>query len=220
MLHCVGMDVVDLPNLFEETARRACLMVPRLAHVDPAKILVLAHRLPHRRLGQTVGFRAQRRLVRAVGSDALYAMSFSARLVALGSVREHDALDTVMHELWHVAEACDGTIRPMRHGVTFDAIVRTMRRAYLRAGGEPLPELAHDVRVRVRQMGLRADASGAFDVRERITALGKLVPVTIEYVCPFGHVVVRSRRLARPSSCASCSKRFDPRFLLQPLAAN
>lgn len=208
------MEAVHLPNIFETVIRQACAVVPQLAHVDPARILVLAHRLPPTRLGQTIGFRQQRRAVRAEGSDALYAIGFSARLVARGA-GEHDALDTVMHELWHVAPACDGTIRPMRHGVTFDAIVRTMRRAYVKKGGEPLPTLTHDARVLIRHMDRRARLGAELGVHERVTTLARLVPTMVEYACPFGHVTARHRRLSRPSSCAQCCSKFDARFLLK-----
>ncbi len=221
-------DAVHLPNLFETVIRQACAVVPQLAHVDPSKILVLAHKLPPTRLGQTIGFRQQRRTVRAEGYDALYAIGFSARLVAEGTpgiggkypVSNELALDTVMHELWHVAEACDGTIRPMRHGATFDAIVRTMRRAYLKKGGEPLPVLAHDARVLVRQMERRARFGMGLAVRERTTTLARLIPTMVEYACPNGHVTARHRRLSRKSSCAQCSPRFDARYLLRPMATN
>lgn len=223
------MEAVHLPNLFETAIRQACAVVPQLAHVDPARILVLAHKLPPTRLGQTIGFRQQRRAVRAEGSDALYAIGFSAGLLsvtpAAGSGdpaydREFLALDTVMHELWHVAPACDGTIRPMRHGATFDAIVRTMRRAYLKKGGEPLPVLSHDARVLMRQMDRRARFGEALRVRERVTTLARLVPTMVEYMCPFGHVTARHRRLSRASSCAQCCSRFDARYLLRPVATN
>lgn len=213
------MEAVHLPNLFEVAIRQACLVVPQLAHVDPSKILVLAHKLPPTRLGQTIGFRQQRRAVRAEGYDALYAIGFSARLLARG-VGEHDALDTVMHELWHVAQECDGTIRPMRHGATFDAIVRTMRRAFLKKGGEPLPALSHDARVLIRQMERRARFGAGLRVYERTTTLGRLVPAVIEYVCPNGHVTARHRRLSRASSCAQCCGVFDARYLLRPVGAN
>lgn len=208
------MPVYSLSEIFEDAVRRACGLVPQLSHVDPSRVIVLAHRLPPTRLGQTIGFRHGRRPLRAEGTDALYAVSFSARLLAAqGGTREHDALDTVMHELWHLAEACDGTIRPMRHGRTFDAIVRTMRRAYLRAGGEPLPTLSRDARVVARYLGRRE--GDAFPIRERVTTLARLVPATREYVCPFGHVVVRHRAIGKPSSCARCSPVFDRRYLLR-----
>lgn len=216
------MEAIHLSSVFESAVRRACEIVPRLAHVDPKTILVFAHKLPPTRLGQTIGFRQQRRELRVKGSDALYAIAFSAQLVAEGTpgirgkypVLNELALDTVMHELWHVAEACDGTIRPMRHGATFNAIVRTMRRAYLKNGGEPLPSFAHDARVLIRQMDRRPRFGDELGVSERTTTLGRLVPSTIEYVCPNGHMTSRHRRIIRDSSCAQCATRFDRRFLL------
>lgn len=226
------MDAVHLPNVFETAIRRACAVVPQFAHVDPARILVLAYKLPPTRLGQTIGFRQQRRAVRAQGYDALYAIGFSASLVAAGSGSPHEvlakwgdsahgkefvALDTVLHELWHVAPACDGTIRPMRHGKTFDAIVRTLRRTYLKNGGEPLPVLAQDARVLIRRMDRRARLGAQLGVHERVTTLARLVPTVIEYACPFGHVTARHRRLSRPSSCAQCCPKFDTRYLLCPV---
>jgi hypothetical protein len=217
------METIHLADIFETAVRRACAIVPRLSHVDPSRILVLAHRLPPSRLGQTIGLRHQRRPLRVEGRGALYAMGFSAGLVAatampgIGESRaasDELALDTVMHELWHVAEACDGTIRPMRHGKTFDAVVRSLRRDYLRAGGEPLRVVDLDARVSVRQLGRRV--GDAFPVRERVAVLARLVPPRLEYACPFGHVVVRFRKLSRPSSCAVCSRTFNPAFLLVP----
>ena len=146
------------------------------------------------------------------GREVLYVMTFSAGLLAEGTGRPHDPLDTVMHELWHVHPACDGTIRPMRHGATFDAIVRTLRRQYLRNGGEALPALPQETRVRLRHFKNRRRLDA---LCERTVLLAKLVPRAVTYVCPAGHVVVRGRRLARPSSCSVCSPRFDPRNLLK-----
>lgn len=209
------MDVVHLPTIFENVIARACQALLELSHVDVSKIFVLVHRLPPTRLGQTIGLRQQQRTLAVEGHDVLYAVSFNTRLLIPAAAREHDALDTVMHELWHVAEACDGTIRPMRHGKTFDAIVRTMRRKYLRAGGEPLPVLDHETRVCMRQFARRARESILFEPYERVTTLSRLVPPTFIYTCPADHITIRHRRLSRPSSCAQCSPRFDMRFLLK-----
>ncbi|NBS41549.1 hypothetical protein EBS80_02720 [bacterium] len=209
------MEAVHAPNLFETAIRRACALVPDLAHVDPSRILVLAHKLPPTRLGETIGLRENLRSVIG-GRDVFYVMRFHARLLCEGSSGPHDPLDTVMHELWHVGLACDGSIRPMRHGSTFDAIVRTLRRHYLKNGGEPLPQFAGDTRVRVRHFATRRLPRGWDEdsLCERTTRLSNLVPSLVRYACPFGHVVIRNRKLSRPSSCATCAKTFDLRYLL------
>lgn len=242
------MDAAHLPNLFASAVERACRTVPALAHVDASRIAVLAYKLPATWLGETIGLREAKRTrvfdpvfsrMTVDGREILYVVSLSARLLARGSVREHDALDTVMHELWHIAPECDGTIRPMRHGAAFNAQVRALRAAYLANGGEPLPTLDHDARVRVRHFDSRLRPGVLYvrrgapvparierwkpvwderDVRERTTSLFRLLPKMLRYVCPAGHVMTRHRKLARPSSCATCSPRFDKRFLLRPLA--
>ncbi len=211
------MDAVHAPNLFETAIRRACALVPDLAHVDPNRILVLSHKLAPTRLGETIGLRESQRAAIG-GRDVFYVMRFHARLLCDGSAGPHDPLDTVMHELWHVGEACDGSIRPMRHGSTFDAIVRTLRRQYLKNGGEPLPQLSPSARVRIRHFASHRLVRGWNEshLRERTTTLSKLIPSVVRYACPLGHVVIRHRRLTRPSSCSVCSKTFDRRFLLSP----
>lgn len=213
------MECVNVPRLFEDAVRRACALVPELSHVDPSRILVLAHKLPPTRLGETIGLHESQRAV-VGGRETYYVMRFHARLLCDGSAGPHDPLDTVMHELWHVGLACDGSIRPMRHGSTFDAIVRTLRREYLKNGGEPLPRLSPETRVRIRHFATRRLPRGWNEshLRERTARLSSLVPSVVRYACPSGHVVVRNRRLSRPSSCATCAKTFDPRFLLRPVA--
>lgn len=202
------MPAHHLPMLFETVVARACRIVPELSHVDPARLFVCVRKLPPTRLGQTVGLRYAGLSVD--GREVLYVVTFSARLLS-SAFADRMALETVMHELWHVAEACDGTIRPARHGKRFDATVRTLCDAYLQNGGPSLPPIGREERVRVRRLRGRT-------VLERTTTLAKLIPATKRYACPAGHVVVRNRRLSRPSSCATCSPTFDRRFLLSPVS--
>jgi len=57
-------------------------------------------------------------------------------LLRLPRMLEHDPLETLLHELFHVGENFDGRLRPLRHGRLFDAQVGGLRRRWLR-GGEP-----------------------------------------------------------------------------------
>lgn len=55
---------------------------------------------------------------------------------------EHDPLETLMHELWHIGEGFDGQLRPMRHGRRFDWHVTRLMREWRARGDRRLVELA------------------------------------------------------------------------------
>ena len=217
------MDAHHLPNIFSSIVATACRVVPDLAHVDPSTILVCVRKLPPTRLGETLGLRqASRRQRRAVafpamvvdGREILYVITFNVSLVST-ITPPRQALETVMHELWHLAEECDGTIRPVRHGKGFDASVAVLHDAYVSVGGRPVPTFEAHARVRLRHLAGRSRRRTDVPLRERTAILSKLLPTTIAYTCPRGHEAIRHRRLSKPSSCAICSPTFDPRYLLK-----
>lgn len=244
------MDAHHLPNIFSSIVATACRVVPDLAHVDPSRVLVCVRNLPPTRLGETLGLRQakERRghdpvfsTMTVGGREILYVVTFNVSLVSTAAPARQ-ALETVMHELWHIAEECDGTIRPARHGKGFNATVAELHDAYLAVGGRPIPTFDAHARVRLRHLrgkgrpgvlsirrglSIAATVPKAWkrawteeDVRERTTTLSKLLPPSFSYVCPLGHEVVRFRKLLKASSCAMCSKTFDRRFLLSPKKEN
>ncbi len=237
-------DPHHLPNIFSSIVSTACRVVPALSHVDPSKILVCVRKLPPTRLGETLGLREAKERrghdpifskMTVGGREILYVITFNVSLVS-AAAPARQALETVMHELWHIAEECDGTIRPARHGKAFNATVAALHDAYQSVGGRPVPTFEPHTRVRLRHLrgkgrpgilSVRRDRSLAAavpkawkqtwtedDVRERTTTLSRLLPMTFLYVCPLGHEIVRFRKLSKASSCAVCSPTFDRRFLL------
>lgn len=241
------MDAHHLPNIFASVVATACRVVPRLSHVDPSRILVCVRKLPPTRLGETLGLRQAKvrrghdplfSTMTVGGREILYVITFNVSLVST-EAPARQALETVMHELWHLAEECDGTIRPARHGKGFDASVAALHDDYMSVGGRPIPTLDDHARVRLRHLrgkgrpgvlsvrrGFSAMVPKAWkqswsddDVRERTAVLSKLLPASFRYVCPFAHETVRHRKITRPSSCAICSPTFDPRALLKEKTA-
>lgn len=240
------MDAHHLPNIFSSIVATVCRVVPDLAHVDPSKVLVCVRKLPPTRLGETLGLRQAKArrghdpvfsTMTVGGREILYVITFNVSLVST-TAPARQALETVMHELWHIAAECDGTIRPARHGKGFNATVAELHDVYLSVGGRPVPAFEPHARVRLRHLrgkgrpgvlsvrrGLSTFATvpkawkqawTEDDVRERTAVLSKLLPPSFSYVCPLGHEVVRFRKLSKASSCAACSKTFDRRFLLSP----
>lgn len=242
---------VELATHFESVISQAPELLPELAHIVPSRILVLVHKMAAARQGQTMGLRQARggRVYEAVfpevrheGREVLYLVSFNPRICVADAAVPCDPLETVMHELWHIAPACDGTIRRAKHGKKFNAIVKRLAQTFRERGGRDLPTLTPDATVALRNWKTREEPSIAYvrrfprvsleralararwqrawseaDLRERITALQRLVPRTYRYVCPMGHVLECHVRFRKVRSCATCSKRFDPRFLLRPV---
>lgn len=244
--------ISHLPTVFETTIKRATSLLPELSHVEPSRILVLVHRMAVSRQGQTMGLRQARGgrayepvypQVTVGGREVRYVMAFNPRICIPGILHSYDPIETVIHELWHLSPACDGTIRRMRHGKTFNGIVRELATAYRERGGEELPKLCADDTVCLRQWRARKVPSTAYvrripgvnvtkalhrmnwkeewtgqDLIERERRLGELLPVTHRYVCPNGHEIETHVRFVKPRSCASCAPTFDRRFLYRPIA--
>lgn len=55
---------------------------------------------------------------------------------------DHDPLETLVHELFHIGEMFDGRLRPMRHGRMFDWKVRRLMQAWMGRGDPRLVALA------------------------------------------------------------------------------
>lgn len=140
--------VINLPHAFEQVIREAAKL-PELSHIIPKQILVLVHRLPPRRQGQTTGLCQVRRTrvfdpvfprVQMEGRHIRYVISLNPR-ICVSSEPACDPLSTVIHELWHIAPESDGTIRRMRHGRAFHDAVLGLVKAYREQGRKELPRL-------------------------------------------------------------------------------
>lgn len=143
--------MVRLPDLFEETIRAAARL-RGLRHVDPAAVLVMVHPLKADRLAMTEGFRHARvgpsswpvfPVVTYRGVEKLYAVSFQPWLLCRDVERNDDPLSTVLHELWHIAPACDGTLRRAKHGPRFNQTVESLRRTFIDRFGDPFVAHLH-----------------------------------------------------------------------------
>ncbi len=212
------MDALHLPKLFETIIAHACQIVPELSHIDPKRVFVGVRKLAPRRLGQTVGllhvkkrglFCPAPKTIIVNEREIFYIVTLSARLVS----HKHasvDALETVMHELWHIGPQCDGKIRVARHGKKFNETVRGLCNTYLNSGGTNICSIDHNAHVHIRHLR-------GHTLHERTTTLARLLPTIHTYTCPNGHLVTRPRRISRKSSCATCSKKFHPDFLLRPV---
>lgn len=71
------------------------------------------------------------------GRPALYMIELH-----LPRLFEADPLETIVHELFHISEAFDGSLRSMRHGKAFDWNVQRLMREWRKHGDAELYELA------------------------------------------------------------------------------
>lgn len=140
-------------------------VVPRLRHVDPRRLAVVAAprvsashygslaqcyalRQPERTDFSFWYDRATRRVVRATpwirhenvrvtlhGVDMLYIVQ-----LRLPRFLAHDAIETLVHELVHIGADFDGRLHPLRHGRRFDGIVGACAEVWRREGEPRLVE--------------------------------------------------------------------------------
>jgi predicted metallopeptidase len=71
------------------------------------------------------------------GTDCRYLI-----LLRLPRLLEHNPLETIIHELFHIGEGFDGALRPLRHGKLFDWNVRRLMREFLNRADSDIAELS------------------------------------------------------------------------------
>ncbi len=237
--------IISLADVFSEVIERAALVVDRLKYVQPERILVLTQKMSLRQYGHTAGLRHARqgRVYTPVfpevthhGRDIRYLITFNPYLLHETYRKKECALEVVMHELWHVADACDGRLRSARHGKSFDRTVKAMVKEYLDAGGVDLPVLSGVQKVRVQEWRGREKPSILFvpkgiigtvmssrveqkrwdekHVKIRTVEFQHACKQVYVYSCPNGHQTETAIIFKKPRSCARCSVHFDQRFLL------
>lgn len=79
-------------------------------------------------------------------------------LLRLPRLLEHNPLETIVHELYHIGEPFDGQLRPLRHGRLFDWNVQRLMREWLARTDPRLAELSQlqHGELRARHPGLLA----------------------------------------------------------------
>lgn len=159
--------MINYTDLAERLVADIAARVPDFAHVDPARVAVVA---APRHAGGAWGNLACCASLRDRGEPTFSAwvrrgtrtivevstwhvvappkVVFEDRprryliVVRLPRHLEHDPLETLVHEMFHVGERFDGALRPVRHGKTFDLAVRRLMRDWLRRADPELAELA------------------------------------------------------------------------------
>jgi predicted metallopeptidase len=139
--------------------RDAAARLPELAHVDAARVLVVAgeaRRASRATIRPVLADRAgpHRARIQIRDRDILYVITLRPLWFLDSTPKER--IETILHELWHVSTRFDGRLhRGRRHGTlprsTFDRRVRRLRDAYL-AGAPPdlLGPFAHHGLARAR----------------------------------------------------------------------
>jgi hypothetical protein len=100
-------------------------------------------------------------------------------LLRLPRLLEHNPLETIIHELYHVGERFDGGLRPLRHGRVFDWNVQRLMRRWLERAEAPLAELAQ---MRLEELRARA---GALLARRLPLGFQPMLTLPAEPPCPY-----------------------------------
>ncbi|MBI1784480.1 hypothetical protein HYR69_04990 [Candidatus Sumerlaeota bacterium] len=146
-------------DLAAEIIRDAARILPQFSHLDPARIAVAATTRWAGGLGgglaHCAGLRGPsdplfsiwvRRRTRTIIQVSPWYRRLSAEIRAeetrchylislhLPRLLHHNPLETLIHELFHIGESFDGSLRKMRHGKNFDRrVLRLMEEYLLRA---------------------------------------------------------------------------------------
>lgn len=168
--------MLDYTELWDHLVADIAAKVPAFAHLDPQRIAVAA---APRWAGSTWGNLAccislrqkreplfsvwVRRRTRTIIQVSPWFIPQPPEIVFNGVKRrylillrlpralEHNPLETLIHELYHIDEKFDGSLRPVRHGREYDWRVRTLMREWLRHADPALSELAQLKANRVRE---------------------------------------------------------------------
>lgn len=237
----------DAPATIERMIKDAVQFVPRLQHIRPDQVLVFIKKggvrthgklTPLRHAYDGTKFRPVFPIFRYQHREIIYLLQLNAGLLVENHGLRGELLETLMHELWHIAPAFDGKARRMPHGRVFNANVNDCVQEYrLKQGFEPnacsqeemlqLRYLKKGVNpgvLRVRKGSdearilARSNWRAEFcedDIIHRSTRAHRVLPNQHRYICPNGHIVTVGRRFHDQRSCTACSPRFSSRYLLR-----
>jgi len=179
---------------------------PEFAHLVPARVLVVAGEARRASRGSVkpLAFArgkskdasgARKPVVRVDGRRMLYCVTL--RPLFFRDSRPEQRIETLLHELYHVSPAFDGTLdagrRHARLGRKFSRSFRPLLRRYLRqCPPEVLAPFAHHGPVRILAWLERPPATHARGHSRRLYTEEQLYPVTV-------HMLTRARyRLPPP----------------------
>jgi hypothetical protein len=183
--------------------------VPEFSHLVPAKVLVVAGEARRGSRGSVkpLAFArgksrdpagARKPVVRVGGRRMLYCVTL--RPLFFRDARPEQRIETLLHELYHVSQAFDGTLDPSRRhvrlGPKFSRVFRPLVRRYLRqCPPEVLAPFAHHGPVRVLAWLERPPATHARGRSRRVYTEEQLYTATIQ--------MLTRRRHRAPAAAAS-----------------
>ena len=178
---------------------------PEFAHLVPAKVLVVAGEARRASRGSVkpLAFArgkskdasgARKPVVRVDGRRMLYCVTL--RPLFFRDSRPEQRIETLLHELYHVSPAFDGTLDPARRharlGRKFSRSFRPLLRRYLRnCPPEVLAPFAHHGPVRILAWVERPPATHARGHSRRLYTEEQLYTVTV-------HMLTRARHRLPP----------------------
>jgi hypothetical protein len=178
---------------------------PEFAHLVPARVLVVAGEARRASRGSVkpLAFAhgksrgpsgARKPVVRVEGRRMLYCVTL--RPLFFRDSRPEQRIETLLHELYHVSPAFDGTLDPARRharlGQKFTRTFRPLLRRYLRGcPPEVLAPFAHHGPVRILAWLERPPATHARGRARRLYTEDQLYPVTV-------HMLTRARHRLPP----------------------
>lgn len=182
---------------------------PEFAHLVPAKVLVVAGEARRGSRGSVkpLAFArgksrdrsgARKPVVRVEGRRMLYCVTL--RPLFFRDSRPEQRLETLLHELYHVSPAFDGTLDPVRRhaqmGVTFSRRFRPVVRRYLRqCPPAVLAPFRHHGPVRILAWLERPPATHARGRSRRVYTEEQLYTATVQMLTRRKHRAGETGRL-------------------------
>jgi len=174
--------------------RDLSVRVPEFAHLNPGRVLVVAGEARRGSRGSVKPLAFERRrsrdrsglrkpLVRVNGRRMLYCVTL--RPLFFRDARPEQRVETLLHELYHVSPAFDGTLDPARRhqrlGKKFTRAFRPLVRRYLRqVPPEVLAPFAHHGPVRILAWLERPPATRAPGRSRRVYTEEQLYTATVQ----------------------------------------
>lgn len=196
---------LNLNRAIRALMRDLAVRSPEFAHLVPAKVLVVAGEARRASRGSVkpLAFAraksrdaggARKPVVRVDGRRMLYCVTL--RPLFFRDASPEQRVETLLHELYHVSPAFDGTLDPSRRharlGGSFSRTFRPLVRRYLRhCPPEILAPFAHHGPVRVLAWLERPPATHARGRSRRVYTEQQLFTATVQ-------MLTRRRHRARP----------------------
>ena len=197
---------LNLNRAIRALMRDLAVRSPEFAHLIPARVLIVAGEarrasrgsvkpLAFARARSRDSTGARKPVVRVDGRRMLYCVTL--RPLFFRDARPEQRIETLLHELYHVSPAFDGTLDPSRRhtrlGASFSRTFRPVVRRYLRqCPPEVLAPFAHHGPVRILAWLERPPATHARGRSRRVYTEEHLYTVTVQ-------MLTRRRHRAGPA---------------------